>query len=81
MQQSQCFGETLYGHVFSDVELRYPSDVSDFWMLLGGLAFHKVLGTFHIYHRPHGCQGRKHFVEALFVGKGFAGRFWKEGGV
>ena len=35
MQQSQCFGETLYGHVFSDVELRYPSDGSVFGCCYG----------------------------------------------
>jgi len=59
-QQSQCFGETHYGHVFSDVVLRYPSDGSVFWMLLG-VAMRKILGMFHICHivtstyhsRPH----------------------------
>jgi len=36
MQQSQCFGETHYGHIFSDVNLRYSSVRSFFRMLLGG---------------------------------------------
>ena len=49
MQESEYFGETLLGQVFSDVELRYPSEGSVFWMLLGDLAFRKVLGMFHIY--------------------------------
>ena len=50
MQQSQGSDETLFGNVFSDVELKYPSDGSFFWILSGGVSVsHKVLGMFHIY--------------------------------
>ena len=42
MQQSQCFGETRI------INLRYSSVRSVVWMLGFFLAFHKVLGRFHI---------------------------------
>ena len=40
MQESEYFGETLFGHVFSDHQPRYHVGGSVSWMLLGGLAFH-----------------------------------------
>ena len=77
MQESEYFGEMLFGHVFSDVELRYPSDGSVFWMLLGiFLAFRKVLCTFHIYASLTFGVFMEYFVEYFF--ESLRGRFLSE---
>ena len=51
MQQSQCF-QTHYGHVFSDHQPQiFVSSVGFLDVVKRGLAFHKVLGMFHILGR------------------------------
>ena len=46
MQESEFFGQTLDRHIFSQVDIDYPSDGSVFRMLLGE-AMRKILGLFH----------------------------------
>ena len=47
MMIQKCFGETLYGHVFSEHQPQIFVGWVGFLDVAGVAAFHKVLGMFH----------------------------------